>query len=248
MNRLVYQVCLGPRRPLWDRCIASVRAYCQRHGFTHLLQTEPVLRIVPIKSARSANALRLGYLSVFEKWNAYPLLRDYDEIALLDADVYAHPNAASIFEAVPEGFDFAAAIETTMPVTPAYAQKLRSYAQAQYGDSLRPFMNLGVQVVRPSFLRCFEGREMREFIMQPRFAKYVNGEGAYRWQTEQTLTNDWLRDCGASVFPFPWQWNALYGALRSLEGAQLVHFFLSDHLTGDDPEKMLREGNARTRV
>lgn len=248
MRRLVYTVAVGESRPLWERCIASVQAYCQRHGIEHRVQREPILRIAPKASQRSASALKLGYLPIFEKLNAFPLLTHYAEIACLDADVYAMPDAGSIFDAVPAGAEYAAVVERDLPITAAYARKLDSYTQAQYGRSDFRFRNCGVEVLRPSLLRLWNNQSPSEFIHRPEFARYVNGEGAFRWQTEQTLKNVWLVTSGARVHDLAPCWNVLYGAVKSMQGAQLVHFFLSDHLNSDDPEEMLRTGTARARV
>lgn len=249
MKRLVWQVAVGSRRLLWDRCLESMRTYAERHGIDYHLQTEPVLRIVPKKSSRSPEAMRLGYLPIFEKFQSFALLGEYDEILVVDADVWAAPRAPNIFEAVPDGAEFAAVIERDMPITNAYARKIDAYARGQYGDGAFPFANMGVRVIRKKLRRLLVGQTPTEFIRRPEFEPYVNGEGNLRWQTEQTLLNVWVRACGAHFQPLGWKWNALFGAVvASLQEAHFVHFFLSDHLEGDDPEVLIRTGKGRARV
>ena len=250
MRRLVWQVYIGQRRPLWESCLDSIEAYCERHGFEHRVLTEPVLRIVPLKSQRSEGALRMGYLPIFEKFNAWALLHDFDEIAVIDADVYAKPDAPSIFDVVPSPFPFAAAIEREMPLTEAYAKRIAAYAQGQYGTPWHPFRNMGVTVLRPELLRWLDGQTPEEFIRREEFEPFVNGEGAYRWATEQTLTNTWLERERIPVFSLPWQFNCMYGAVipEAYDQAHLIHFFNSDKLSSDDPEEMLRTKAGRARV
>lgn len=39
-----------------------------------------------------------GYLPIYEKENAFDYLDDYDQIAIIDADIYIRPDAPNIFE------------------------------------------------------------------------------------------------------------------------------------------------------
>ena len=73
MKRMIYQVKVGPTPPkFYDTCIASVKRYCEKYDIDHKLLTEPKLKIVPLKSCRSSQAVeRLGYLPIFEKENAF---------------------------------------------------------------------------------------------------------------------------------------------------------------------------------
>lgn len=253
MKRLIFQVGVGPRRNLWERCIKSVAQYAASHGIEHRVLREPILRIVPKASQRSKEAVaRLGYLPIYEKQNALGLLGEYDQIAVIDSDVYARPGAPNIFEEVPPECDFAAVTERSMPITEAYARKLAKYEPQQYGPLKGvglPFFQMGIVVMNKSLRRlCPESP--KDFVQRPEFERFVNGEGAWRWQTEQTLFNWWLRSSAANVVALPWTWHGLYGAVKpgTIEHCAFVHFFLSDHLTSDDPVDMLRTGNARPRV
>lgn len=241
VKRLCYQVFCGEVKPLWERCVTSVATYCLRHGIHHLVQKTPILRIKPKASARSENALRLGYLPIFEKFQSFALLHEYDEILVLDSDVWIRPNAPDIFDAVPKGIDFAAVVEPRMPLTKAYLAKTARYAGMQFGDPSFPYYNCGVRVIRRSLLRYMEGQTPAEFIHRPEFAKYVNGEGHHRWATEQVLLNRWVHDSGMDHCALPWEWNALYGGVEPsrLPEASFVHFFLSDLLPHDNIAELL---------
>jgi len=68
VTNLIFQVAVGEKRPLYERCLGSAKNYCERHGLDHVVLREPVLRIRPKASKRSRGAVeRLGYLPIFEK-------------------------------------------------------------------------------------------------------------------------------------------------------------------------------------
>jgi hypothetical protein len=136
MRRLIYQVYVGPRSKLYDFCTASVANYCDVHGLFHIIQTEPILRITPdlLTSGRSEGASRLGYLPIFEKENALGYLGVYDQVAVIDADVYIKPDAPNIFDQIHAESDFAAVIERDMPITDKYRRKILHYSKGQYRE------------------------------------------------------------------------------------------------------------------
>ena len=247
-KRLIYTVCIGQPRPLWQRCIASMRTYCERHGIEHRLQTEMALRVMPKHSHRSPQAVALGGLPNLEKLHGLSLLGDYSQIALVDADVWATPDAPDIFDAVNPAVDFAGCVEREMECTPAYARKLDGYAHGQYGDARFPFFNCGVEVFNASMARHLHSQTIPEFIERPEFADLIDGKGAWKWASEQTLMNVWLRSCGATLQHLRPRWNVLFGAVTMPADAAFVHFFLSSHLTSEDPEEMIRTGRGRPRV
>jgi hypothetical protein len=239
MKRLVYQVAVGPVRPLWRTCVDAVAAYCRRHDLVHVVQTSMVLRVMPEKSCRSEGAVRLGGLPNLEKLAGLDRLGEFDQIALVDADVYPMPGAGNIFDDVRPGVGFAACIEREMPITALYSRKLDRYARGQYGDPKFPFFNCGVEVFTEA-IRPALGGSVREFLKRPEFVDLINGLGEWRWSSEQTLMNVFVRSGPVVWQALPWKWNALYGMLESIEGAQFVHFLLSEHLESQDVGTLLR--------
>jgi hypothetical protein len=255
-RRVVCQAAVGTVRPLWARCIESVAAWCARHGYEHIVQREPILRIVPGPPRVGERAPKLGYLAELEKFAAWDVLRECDALAQIDADVYAQPGAPCIFEAAPPAVDFAAVVEPDIPVNEACRRKLAAYALGQYGRADARWHQCGVQVLRPSLLDRLYGASVRDMLTAPRWAPLINGEGAYRWSSEQTLLNLWLREAGAVIGDLPWQWNAPFGMMGEspaseaacMAQAHMVHFLCGDHVTGDDPAEMIRTGIGRTRI
>lgn len=230
---LIYQVAVGPCPPFYEDCIASVARYCARHGFEHRVQREPLLRIAPLRSARSANALRLGYLPIFEKEAAFAHLDR--PVAIVDADVYVRASAPSIFDGAE---CFAAVRERDMPLTPKYREKIRKYSAGHYrpladvdwewdAAGTAGFYNMGVTVWTPAVREYLRGQTPVEFLRRPEFERFVNGEGSWRWSTDQTLLNWWVRSSGMPRRDLDWRWNALYGAVPDVKEAHFVHFFLS---------------------
>ncbi len=83
---------VGDVPAFYASCLDSVARYAARIGADHVVQTEPILRIAPERSARSGNALRLGYLPIYEKEVALSYLDRYEQILVLDADVWVRPE------------------------------------------------------------------------------------------------------------------------------------------------------------
>lgn len=233
--KLVYQVAVGEVPAFYHRCIESVARYCDRHGHAHVVQREPILRIRPVKSARSENALRLGYLPIFEKENALAYLGHFESVAVIDADVFIRETAPDIFDHADA--DFSGVLERDLPVTQEHRTKLRKHSEGQFStltdvdwqwnDSGAAFYNMGVMVFGAGVRRYLEGQSPAEFIRRPEFERFVNGEGHWKWSTDQTLLNWWVKKSGMTTRNLDWRWNALYGACRDVTEAHFVHFFLS---------------------
>lgn len=229
---MIFQVAVGDVPAFYDRCMSSVASYALRVGADYQCATEPVLRIVPKNSQRSENALRLGYLPIFEKEQGFSYLGEYDQVAIIDADVYAMAGSPSIFEAAGDA-DFAGVVEADLPLQEKYERKVFSYARDQYADPFRRYYNMGVTVWNKSVLDYLDGQSPKEFIERPEFEKFVNGEGKYRWSTDQTLLNTWVKQAGMSTTDLDWRWNCMYdyvlpSALRS--SPYFVHFALASKM------------------
>lgn len=244
---LIYQVAVGEVQPFWEDCIRSVSRYCERHGHDHVVQRQPVLKIAPVDSARSVNALRLGYLPILEKSNALNYLNYYEQVLVLDADVYVREDAPDIFRT--STTPFAGVIEREMPLTVQYRDKIRKYSKGQFerlntvnwhwNDEGAEFFNMGVMLLDSSILPFLEGQTPQQFLRRPEFERFINGEGHWKWSTDQTLLNWWIKHSGISVTHLNWRWNALYGAVQDVSEAHFVHFFLAakmDHRGGEIPE------------
>ena len=250
---MIYQVKVGEQPAFYDTCIASVARYCARYGIDHLVQTEPLLKIAPLKSCRSTNALRLGYLPIYEKEAAFAYLDRYDRIAVIDADVYIRPSAPNIFEQPMA--TFAAVVEREMPLDAKYFEKIRKHSVGQF-DRLRDvdwkwdndgahFFNMGVMMFDSSLAVYLNGDTPEQFIRRPEFERFVNGESHWRWSTDQTLLNWWLKSAGIPTTSLDWRFNALYGGVvrDALPQAHFIHFFLSAKMArgGDEiPEIISR--------
>ena len=70
MKRLIYQVYVGNTNKLYDWCVQSVSNYCKKFDITHIVQREPILKILPDPTRQERNVgnwTKLGYLPIFEK-------------------------------------------------------------------------------------------------------------------------------------------------------------------------------------
>mgnify|MGYP001566161604 CR=1 FL=1 len=260
IHRCIYQVAVGSQSRLYDHCISSVEDYCLRMGFAHVLQKDPVLKIRPDsdKSGRSSEAVsRLGYLPIFEKENAFDQMQStkIDEMAIIDADVYIRKSTKeNIFDQL-SGHAFSAMIEDSGPITKEYVDKLIGYSRMQYKPLEREikmswlrgvaqFRNMGVMLFSRDIIPYLNKQDARGFLGRPEFQRFVNGEGAWKWSTDQTLLNYWLLKENIETSDLSWRWNTLYTAIEpeKLKEAYAVHFFLKDKLPnrGENVEELMK--------
>ena len=244
MKTLIYQVYTGKRSKLYDRCTKSVKEYADRIGADHMIQRQPILMIKPdiFQTNRSAESYGKhgGYLPIYEKENAFTYLKSYDSVAVIDADVFVRDTVTdSIFDDA-KGYDFAAVVERQMPITPQYKNKIANYSRMQYSgiknvdwkwnDAGAEFMNMGVMVLNKSIAKYLNGETPQQFLRRPRFKPFIDGLGAWKWSTDQTLLNTWIREENMAIKQLDWKWNGLYTTNTRMEECNFVHFFLKDLL------------------
>lgn len=248
---LIYQVAVGKPSALYEWCIHSVSEYCRAHGYDHIVQREPILRIAPNpkNSGRSAESTSKhgGFLPIFEKENAFSYFGKYEKVAIVDSDVYVRPGSPDVFEALGDA-DFGGVVEREMPITRMYARKILGYSRGQYGplkdvdwkvNNLgHEFYNMGVMVMGPGFEKYLNGQGPAEFLRRPEFARFIDGLGKWKWSTDQTLLNWWVRKSGMNRVNLSWKWNCLFRAVQDkhLSQAYFIHFFLKNLLpkNGED--------------
>ena len=262
MKRLIYQVCLGQAQnsKLYKKCIESVADYCEKHGIDHHVQTQAILRIKPdiFATNRSKESYEKhgGFLPIYEKENAFDWFsKGYDQIAIIDADIYVRPTAPNIFDDLGTNYDFGACVEREMPISGAYAQKIINYSRMQYTslhdvdwdwrDWGAKFYNMGMIVMNKSIVPHFKGQNARQFLARPEFKRFIDGDGAWKWSTDQTLLNWWVKKENIKVRDMDWVWNALYKGVKDqyIPDAYFVHFFLKDKLPnqGENVEALMRD-------
>src|SRR6056300_172603 len=138
MRRLIYQVYVGKKSKLYDGCVASVAAYCSQHNIDHIVQKDPILRIKPnvftTNRSRESYEKHGGFLPIFEKENAFVYFHKYDQVAIVDADIWIRPGSPNIFEELNPDTDFAGVVEREMPITEQYRQKILNYSRMQYSS------------------------------------------------------------------------------------------------------------------
>lgn len=259
MKRLIYQVNVGQQSNLYDHCIASVARYCEDHGIDHYVQERPKLWIKPdpFTSNRSKAAVeKAGCLPIFEKENAFAYLDEYDQVAIVDADIYVRGGSPNVFEQMRDSDAFGGVVEAHMPITQQHKDKIRNYSHMQYASlvSKTPFIqdpvhgyhfhNMGMMVLNKRFKDYLDGDSPEQFIRRSEFKKFVDGIGPWKWSTDQTLLNYWIRKRQVPTNNLNWRWNALYNAVRNdkIKDAYFVHFFLKDKLPrgGEDVQQLMK--------
>ena len=263
MKVLIYQVCIGKaaNSKLYKHCIDSVAAYCERHGFDHFVQRTPKLRIKPnifiTNRSKESYEKHGGYLPIYEKEQAFAHLEEYDRIAIIDADIYIRPDAPSIWGEFGNHHAFGAVCEREMPITEAYKGKITNYSVMQYKTLHRPqvgidfkpnnlgfeFFNMGMILLNSElFLPFLKGQTPKQFIERAEFQNFVDGMGAWKWSTDQTLLNYFIKKYRVPIKHMDSKWNGLYTANTNIEDCHFVHFFLKDKLpeAGENVEKLMQ--------
>ena len=258
MRRLIYQVYVGGRKlKLYDRCIESVEKYCHKYDIDHVVLKEPKLRIKPdvFMTNRSTESYEKygGYLPIYEKENAFEYFDKYDQIAIIDADILIRDSAPDIFEAFGTEHDFGGVVERDMPLTEAYKKKILNYSLMQYStlredwdwrkDTGGEFMNMGMMIMNKSFAKYLKGQSPRQFLERREFKQFIDGMGPWKWSTDQTLLNYWIKHEKMNVHKMDWKWNGLYTANTKIKECHFVHFFLKDKLPkgGENIEELIRQ-------
>ena len=246
MKKLIYQVYTGKRSELYDHCTQSVREYADRIGSEYIIQREPILRIAPdiftTNRSRESYEKYGGFLPIYEKENAFAYLDSYDQIAIIDADIFVRPDCDEcLFSASGTDCDFAGVIERTMAITPEYQAKIHNYSRMQYAHNSiselfdwnnlgADFYNMGMMVINKSISKYLQGQTPEQFIRRTEFKNFVDGVGPWKWSTDQTLLNYWVKKEQMVVNNLDWKWNGLFTANTNIKECNFIHFFLKDKL------------------
>ena len=261
-SRMIFQVAVGPQSKLYEHCIQSVSDYCHKNHIDHIVLDQPKLWIKPdpFNSGRSEESYMKygGYLPIYEKENAFDYLDDYDQIAIIDADIYIRPDSPNIFNNFVDDAAFGAVVERDMPIEDWYKRKIINYSQMQYGQlhshatDFRPnelgfeFCNMGMIVLNSKLFKPYlQGQSPKEFLMRSEFKDFVDGVGTWKWSTDQTLLNYFIRRYNVPLQKMDWKWNGLFTANNRLSECHFIHFFLKDKLPnqGEDVEELMNAIN-----
>ena len=258
MKKLIFQVSVGKPSKLYTTCINSVAEYCKKYSIDHIVLTEPKLKIRPDmeRTGRSKEAVeRLGYMPIYEKENAFEYFDRYDQIAIVDSDIYIKSNAPDIFLDLPSKYDFGGVAERELPLNHKYKNKITKYSRSAFTNLKdvdwkwnhlgAEFYNMGLMIMNKSFAKYLKGQTPKEFISRPEFKDFVDGVGFYKWSTDQMLLNWWVKKEQMEVKNMDWRWNALYTAVdkHKQKESYFVHFFLRDKLPqrGENIKEILKK-------
>tara|TARA_R110000868_G_scaffold886_3_gene6739 strand:+ start:3135 stop:3920 length:786 start_codon:yes stop_codon:yes gene_type:complete len=258
MKRLIYQVYTGKRKKLYDHCTASVAAYCKEHGIQHIVQRTPILMIKPdvFMTNRSKESYEKhgGYLPIYEKENAFTYFNTYDQVLILDGDVWIRPDSPNVFDELDPNTDFAGVVEREMPLTEKYFGKIANYSKMQYTPIKNvdwkwdkhgaEFFNMGLMLMNSHIKKYLNGETPMQFLMRPRHKAFIDGLGPWKWSTDQTLLNTWVKEEKMNTKHLHWKWNALFNAIPhdKMKQAHFIHFFHKDLIPneGEDIEVLMR--------
>lgn len=261
---MIYQVCLGQAQKsrLYIHCIQSVKNYCIANNIDHKVLTAPKLKIKPnpFTGERSKESYEKhgGFIPIFEKENVFEHFGNYDQIAVVDADIYIRPDSPNVFDQVDKDFDLAAQYERESPVNQRYQKKLIEYSTGVLNHSVckkydwdfshpngGEFFNSGMLVYNCENMLSSLGKiNPKDFLDRPEFRDFIDGIGPFRWCGDQIMLNYWAKKDKLKVQHLDWKYNALFSALEEgkIEEAHFVHFFMKDRLTnkGENIEDLMR--------
>lgn len=258
-KNLVYQVCLGEqaKSKLYSHCIDSVKTYCVKHNISHVVQTQAKLRIAPdpfmSNRSKEATSKHGGFLPIYEKENAFSYIDSFDKIAIIDADIYIREDAPNIFDDFGDDYAWGGVCEREMPINDAYKAKIINYSAMQYANlqktiDFKPnnlgyeFFNMGMILLNSKLFKPFlKNQTPEQFIRRTEFMEFVNGTGNWKWSTDQTLLNYFLKKYDVPVKHMDHVWNGLFTANTKLNECHFIHFFLKDKLPnkGENVEELM---------
>jgi hypothetical protein len=143
-----------------------------------------------------------------------------------------------------------------MPCTPQYVAKIANYSRMQYSmPNINPlfdwkhpggadFYNMGIMVLNKSIAKYLNGETPNQFLRRPRFKAFIDGMGAWKWSTDQTLLNVWVKEEKMKVKNLSFKWNGLFTGIEmnKVKECNFIHFFLKDKLpnAGENVEELMK--------
>jgi len=92
--------------------------------------------------------------------------------------------------------------------------------------------------------KYLKGQTPHQFLNRPEFKAFVDGMGPWKWSTDQTLLNTWIKQEKMNAKHLDWKWNALFKGIKDdkIKEAYFVHFFLKDKLPnrGENVEELMK--------
>ena len=98
-------------------------------------------------------------------------------------------------------------------------------------------------VMNKSIEKYLNNETPKQFLSRPRFKPFVDGQGNWKWSTDQTLLNTWIKEEKMNVHHLDWRFNGLYTANTNIRECHFVHFFLKDKLPerGENVEQLMKD-------
>jgi len=106
------------------------------------------------------------------------------------------------------------------------------------------FFNMGMMLMNKKMSRYLNGQTPQQFLRRNEFKAFVDGMGPWKWSTDQTLLNTWVKQEKMIVKHLDWKWNGLFKGIKDekIREAYFVHFFLKDKLPnrGENVEELMK--------
>ena len=104
-------------------------------------------------------------------------------------------------------------------------------------------MNMGMMIMNKSFEKYLKDQSPIQFLERREFKQFIDGMGPWKWSTDHTLLNYWIKHEKMNVHKMDWKWNGLYTANTKIKECHFVHFFLKDKLPkgGENIEELIKQ-------
>ena len=253
MKCLIYQVSiLGRNNTKYEHCLNSVKKYCKKYNIDHIIQTSPILKIVPqnknaTRFRTQPNHIKLpihtyGYLVAYEKGNAFSYFDEYDKICIIDADISIHEDSPNIFNEIQDE-EFAGCVPRYSPLKLDHIKKSIIHSREQYSMFINDifsewdhlgvqYYNTGVMLFTKEIRKYFYGKDIKQFFYSKENEIFINGNGNLNKESDQTLWNYWLKKNNVKQKILDWKWNVVHGSVKEkyLSEAYFVHFTELDYM------------------
>jgi hypothetical protein len=264
MKNLIYQVVVGGENKLYEYFVQKVNVYCKKHGIDHYVQRTPLLNLQmnknesylwtnkqnSLNTSRIKSFLNLGYLAIFEKLNGLINYDNYDNVCILDADIYVKETSPNIFEEF-DNNKFDCAFVYTLEQPWINKNNIKNVARSFYRDyyTVNKELKTNIPIIKifdspcfdifnnsfmlfsSNFLRKqFENISIIDFLEKNQYKYFVGDLSKPVTQagvSSDIFCNFWIMNNNFSIQRLHWKWDLEFNfdlEKQTLDEANFIHF------------------------
>lgn len=260
MRYLIFQVIVGDYNSFFEFCAESVNRYCKKYNIDHVIQRTPILKITPhnisteepiviknnsLNFTRLQNIEKLGYWPEFERFNGLSFYDRYENICILDADIFIKESAPNIFE----DFNDDAAFVYTLDQPWISENNIKNISRSFFKDYHRVYKTAKIPFQNKFNVNCYDIFNNSLMLFNSNFLKkQLNNRAIIEWLKENNyklfvgnlqqnfrqagigtdiFTNYFTFNIDININRLDWKWNLEYNDFcdkPSLEQSYFIHF------------------------